>query len=117
MNDQQRKPRRWGSSALQIAAGIGTGIAAGIIGISAFSAGASQPRTGAAAHSAAAPTKHRHLAEFGATAPGPDARYLADWIAYSNDAGDLPFLIVDKKSAELYVFDHEGTLAGATPIL
>ncbi|MES2879694.1 MAG: hypothetical protein V4713_14875, partial [Pseudomonadota bacterium] len=58
-----------------------------------------------------------HLADFGKHLPSPDARYLADWIADSRDNTRLDFLIVDKKSATLYVFDAQARLRGASPIL
>ena len=47
----------------------------------------------------------------------PDVRYVADWVAASGDAGGTGFVIVDKKDAEVYVFDGQARLRGASPIL
>ncbi|HTD91462.1 MAG TPA: hypothetical protein VK663_12415 [Burkholderiales bacterium] len=46
-----------------------------------------------------------------------DVRYIADWIVDSRDASGLPFVIVDKKNARVYVFDANAKLRGASPVL
>ena len=46
-----------------------------------------------------------------------DARYAAQWIAAHADNQTLPFVIVDKKNARLFVFDAKGRLRGATAVL
>jgi hypothetical protein len=51
-----------------------------------------------------------------------DARSVADWVvrAGDNHAGDnrvLPFVIVDKKEAKIFVFHANGQLRGAAPAL
>src|SRR5436190_21407807 len=51
-----------------------------------------------------------------------DVRHIADWVvdAGDNQAGDealLPFVIIDKKDARVYVFDPKGRLRGAAPVL
>lgn len=56
-------------------------------------------------------------AEFGDARPSRIAREVADWALASNDPRGLPFLIVDKPAATLYVFDANGTLVGASPVL
>ena len=56
-------------------------------------------------------------ADFKAEAPSPAVRHLADWVAVSNDNGDAEFVIVDKKTATVYVFDSTATLTGSTPVL
>lgn len=57
------------------------------------------------------------LADFRAAAPSSDARRVADWVMRSGDNRGMPFVIVDKKGAEVFVFDRRGTLSGATPAL
>lgn len=57
------------------------------------------------------------LADFGGTAPSRSAREVADWALASHDPQGLPFLIVDKRAATLYVFDARGRLAGSSPVL
>jgi hypothetical protein len=39
------------------------------------------------------------------------------WVVDSSDNGSLPFLIVDKKDAKVFVFDVQGHLLGAAPAL
>lgn len=56
-------------------------------------------------------------ADFGAHTPSDDARDVADWIAGSRDNVGLPFVMVDKKFARLYVFDAAARLRGASDIL
>ena len=49
--------------------------------------------------------------------PSTDARHVADWVADSNDNHNLPFMIVDKKHARVFVFHADGRLRGAAPAL
>jgi hypothetical protein len=46
-----------------------------------------------------------------------DARYIADWVTDSGDNQNMPFAIVDKKDAKVFVFDVNGQLCGATRAL
>ena len=46
-----------------------------------------------------------------------DTRQVADWIVDTNDNGGLPFAIVDKTDAKVFVFDADGHLRGAAPAL
>lgn len=55
-------------------------------------------------------------------APNPDAlsagaRHIADWVAASHDNRGAEFVIVDKKSATVHVFDASAKLTGSTPVL
>ena len=43
--------------------------------------------------------------------------YLADWVVDSGDNQKMPFLILDKKQAKVFVFDASGLLRGAAPAL
>ena len=45
------------------------------------------------------------------------SRYLADWIVDSDDNQQMPFVIVDKKAARVFVFNSEGKLIGSAPAL
>jgi hypothetical protein len=58
-----------------------------------------------------------HFADFRTQTASGDARYLADWIADSHDNAGYDFVIVDKKSARLYVFDDAARLRGSSTIL
>lgn len=46
-----------------------------------------------------------------------DARHMADWILDSGDNHSLPFAIVDKTDAKVFVFTADGQLLGAAPAL
>ena len=46
-----------------------------------------------------------------------EVRYVADWIATTGDNQAMPYLIVDKVDARVYVFDATGRLSGAAPAL
>lgn len=46
-----------------------------------------------------------------------DARYVADWVVDSGDNKRMPFAIVDKIDARVYVFDAYGRLRGAAAAL
>lgn len=46
-----------------------------------------------------------------------DAREVTGWIVGRGDNAGLPFVIVDKKAAKVFVFDAQGRLLGATPAL
>jgi len=45
------------------------------------------------------------------------ARRVADWIAASGDNRSLPYIIVDKPGASLFLFDSKGKPLGAVPVL
>ena len=55
--------------------------------------------------------------DFGGEQPSSDARRIAQWIVGSGDNNGLPFAIVDKKDARLFVFEPGGRIIGATPAL
>ena len=42
---------------------------------------------------------------------------MADWVIGSRDNLNMPFAIVDKVNAKVYVFEVDGTLHGAAPVL
>lgn len=46
-----------------------------------------------------------------------DARHVADWVVDSGDNRSMPFAIVDKTDAKVFVFDAGGRLHGAAPAL
>jgi hypothetical protein len=46
-----------------------------------------------------------------------DTRLMADWVVDSGDNGNMPFVIVDKIDAKVFVFDADGRLRGAAPCL
>ena len=40
------------------------------------------------------------------------ATRVANWIAYSGDNGSLPYMIIDKNAATVFLFDAEGKSIG-----
>ncbi len=72
------------------------------------------PATAIARPAALAPAP---LADFGTESASADARYAAASVMASADNKGLPFVIVDKKHARLFVFDARGRLRGASAAL
>jgi hypothetical protein len=60
---------------------------------------------------------HRKRANFEREHKSPDARYMADWVVDSGDNRGMPFVIVDKVDAKVFVFYVDGRLRGAAPAL
>ena len=57
------------------------------------------------------------LANSSAKQASGSAGLFADWVLASGDSHGLPFVIVDKKNAEVLVFYPDGRLRGAAPAL
>lgn len=49
--------------------------------------------------------------------PSPEVERIADWIAASGDNRSLPYIIVDKRAASLFLFDAKRRPLGAAPVL
>lgn len=49
--------------------------------------------------------------------PSAAAARVADWVAASGDNRSLPYIIVDKSSASLLLFDAKGKVLGQVPVL
>ena len=56
-------------------------------------------------------------ADFGAIMPTVTAAWVADRVVGNKDAQGKPFIIVDKPAATAYVFDGDGKIIAASPIL
>jgi hypothetical protein len=46
-----------------------------------------------------------------------EAAQLTNWVIAAGDNGDLPFLVIDKIAAQVFVFDPRGRLLGRSPAL
>lgn len=46
-----------------------------------------------------------------------DVRYVADWVQATRDNQAMPYVIIDKVDAKVYVFDAEGRLQGTSAAL
>lgn len=66
---------------------------------------------------AAAPAAAAGRADFGAEPASTEARRFADWAVGSGDVKGMPFVIVDKRQARIFVFHPDGRLRGAAPVL
>ena len=64
---------------------------------------------------AAAATSAR--ADFAGEPASHDTRRMADWVVAAGDNDGLPFVIIDKVAAKVFVFDAHGRLSGAAPAL
>jgi hypothetical protein len=56
-------------------------------------------------------------AAFGAGTPTADVRWLADWIASTRDNGNGAFIVVDKRAAQLHVFDADARWVASSAVL
>jgi len=56
-------------------------------------------------------------ADFASEAASDDARHMADWVVAARDNAGMPFVIVDKVTARVFVFDAQGRISGAAPAL
>jgi hypothetical protein len=61
--------------------------------------------------------ERHHRAYFGSEQASRDARHIADWVVDSADNLGLPFVILDKIEAKIFVFDAGGRIQGAAPAL
>ncbi|RZI81123.1 MAG: hypothetical protein EOP38_20385 [Rubrivivax sp.] len=55
--------------------------------------------------------------DFAAEPASDDARATARWVLHSHDNQGMPFVIVDKKRAKVFVFGPKGQILGAAPAL
>jgi len=53
----------------------------------------------------------------GVREPTSDARHMADWVVQRRDNGRMPFIVLDKRDARLWVFEPNGRLVDQTPVL
>ena len=55
--------------------------------------------------------------DFASAPASEDARFAAERVLDGNDNRGLPFAIVDKRDARIYVFEASGRLVGASAVL
>lgn len=77
----------------------------------------SSPRGEAASHIGAPARDSAAAADFRGESVSPDARTVADWVAASRDNRGLPFMIVDKIEARVFLLDGDARLLGTAPAL
>jgi hypothetical protein len=57
------------------------------------------------------------LADFRGEDAPPDVVHVANWASYTRNHGKKAFVVIDKKNAQLYVFDPGAKLRDRTPVL
>lgn len=62
-------------------------------------------------------THSARRADFKRESASMDVRHIADWVVDSSDNRSLPFMIIDKKEAKVFVFNSDGQLLGVAPTL
>lgn len=114
---RRARPARWGRPALaQLMCLAAFGLSWGMT--PAFALDDAAPHgTSAAATTTTALSQSVRKANFGQERASPDARHVADWVIDARDNHGLPFAIVDKVDAKVYVFYADGRLRGAAPVL
>ena len=60
---------------------------------------------------------HPKRANFEGEHKSDQTQHMADWVIDSGDNRGMPFAIVDKVDAKVFVFDAHGRLRGAAPVL
>lgn len=78
-----------------------------------------QPSAMAAAQPVSQPAlaPRAQRASFGPERASGAVRQMANWVLAANDNGALPFAIVDKTQAKVFVFHADGRLRGAAAVL
>jgi hypothetical protein len=79
-------------------------------------AAVAQPVAAAPAPRPAGPAIERRL-DLGTVRAPNDVTRVAGWAVRQADNGDRPFVIVDKRRAQVYVFSAGGRLLGSSPVL
>lgn len=64
-----------------------------------------------------APTRPERRANFNHAPASADAIRVADWVVASGDNAQMPFIVVDKADARVFVFHASGTLRQSSPAL
>lgn len=108
-----RKPRR-----VRVAAGLAGGLVLTLsLHAAATAAGGVVANAVPTVGSPAQASTPSRLADFRDQPASAEARRIAHWALQSGDHGGMPYMIVDKVQARVFVFDREGQLQGAGPAL
>lgn len=82
-----------------------------------LAAAATSPRPAVPSGTTSVQDAPSSTANFGGEAASIDARTLANWVVASHDNHAMPFVIVDKINAKVFLFDPQGGIKGATAAL
>lgn len=61
--------------------------------------------------------RHPKMADFQQVSASPEVKHVAHWVVDSGDNRGMPYVIIDKVNATVFVFDAGGRLQGAGPAL
>jgi hypothetical protein len=86
------------------------------VGLATFQGTAAPPRAPQAS-ATFAPQLAPQLADFAGHPASPDARFVANWVADAQNNRRLPFVILDKRDARIFVFDGRAKLIDSSPVL
>ena len=112
-DDQRLRPTLWAITAQVVCLGLITAVLS-----SSRAAAAQEDATiDARAETQSLIVSPQKRASFSGEPASKDVRQVADWVVDSGDNQSLPFVIVDKMDAKVFVFDKEGRLNGAAPAL
>ncbi len=108
----KRRPEIWAG----IRQGLLLGAAALVLVLPPASVATLRPPSSSLAF-AAAGAPSRPVADFAFHHASADARFVADWVTQAQDNRRLPFVILDKRDAMVFVFDAHGRIIDASPVL
>jgi lipoprotein-anchoring transpeptidase ErfK/SrfK len=57
------------------------------------------------------------LADFGKVTASPEVVHVANWVSYTRNAKKKAFVVIDKKNAQMYVFEPNGKLKSSATVL
>ncbi|VWX58646.1 conserved exported hypothetical protein [Burkholderiales bacterium 8X] len=69
------------------------------------------------ANANANPSSHGNKRGSASTVPSPEIQQFARAAVASGDSSKLPFAVVDKRNARVFVFEADGRLRGSSPVL
>ena len=78
--------------------------------------GAPSPASASQRMAAPMPAPSR-VADLGDTEASNELRQMANWIASTSDHAAMPFVLIDKRAARLFVFDEQARLLDHTAVL
>ncbi|MDQ3288436.1 MAG: hypothetical protein M3Q42_09285 [Pseudomonadota bacterium] len=98
--------------------GIALGFVFASYSVPAVASGPVQSSSGSFAIDAApAVTRNAKLANFHGESASTEVRHVANWVVHSGDNAGMPYMLVDKVNARVFVFDADGDLQGVQPAL
>ena len=98
--------------------GIGLGIVLFLNPVPAAAADGVRPPSGSSGTGAASVVaRDEKRANFRHESASSEVKHVAHWAVHSGDNGGMPYLIIDKVNARVFVFDAGGDLQGVEPAL